>query len=167
MLPLQALAQAQGDTTILDGLDTRFECAPVPPPRPTRSMLETASRRIGRICHGYPLAAGENHAYPRATLMTGSGKYIKGTSSSQGQAWRLYTAIFDGGASELIIDGSSEARGELHTDPLEPDYDFELRRKSGRPVVRPELTHLFETIQVLTQRGCTLGLPHGVWLGSC
>ena len=146
MLPLQALAQAQGDTTILDGLDTRFECAPVPPPRPTRSMLETASRRIGRICHGYPLAAGENHAYPRATLMTGSGKYIKGTSSSQGQAWRLYTAIFDGGASELIIDGSSEARGELHTDPLDGitlgnDHQVLLPRSSWASVATLSRRH--------------------------
>ena len=57
--------------------------------------------------------------------------------------------------------------GELHVGPLEPDYDFELRRKSGRPVVRPEVTHLFETVRALSLRGCTLGLPNGVWLDSC
>ena len=47
------------------------------------------------------------------------------------------------------------------------DYDFELRRKSGRPVVRPEVTHLFETVRALSLRGCSLGLPNGVWLDSC
>ena len=57
--------------------------------------------------------------------------------------------------------------GELHVGPLEPDYDFELRRKSGRPVVRPEVTHLFETVRALSLRGCSLGLPNGVWLDSC
>ena len=57
--------------------------------------------------------------------------------------------------------------GELHVGPLEPDYDFELRRKSGRPVVRPEVTLLFETVRALSLRGCTLGLPNGVWLDSC
>ena len=57
--------------------------------------------------------------------------------------------------------------GELHVGPLEPDYDFELRRKSGRPVVRPEVTQLFETVRALSLRGCTLGLPNGVWLDSC
>ncbi len=57
--------------------------------------------------------------------------------------------------------------GELHVGPLEPDYDFELRRKSGRPVVRPEVSHLFETVRALSLRGCTLGLPNGVWLDSC
>jgi len=52
------------------------------------------------------------------------------------------------------------------TGVVAPDYDFELRRKSGRPVVRPEVTHLFETVRALSLRGCSLGLPNGVWLDS-
>ena len=56
-----------------------------------------------------------------------------------------------GGGCRRASSGSSASC----TSGLEPDYDFELRRKSGRPVVRP-VTHLFETVRARSPRGCTL-----------
>ena len=57
--------------------------------------------------------------------------------------------------------------GELHTGPLEPSYDFEMRRKQGRPVMRPEVDQVFQTVRILTERGCSLGLPGQVYLSPC
>lgn len=61
--------------------------------------------------------------------------------------------------------------GELHAKMLEPDFDFEARRKTGRPIVRPEVDDLFMTVRVLVERGCPIGLPgrRGMWggLGPC
>ena len=57
--------------------------------------------------------------------------------------------------------------GELHTGPLEPSYDFEMRRRAGRPVMRPEVDHVFQTVRILAERGCSLGKPGHTYLSPC
>ena len=57
--------------------------------------------------------------------------------------------------------------GELHSGALEPDFDFEKRRKIGRQVMRPAVDDVFQTIRLLTERGCDVGLPGHVELNAC
>jgi len=99
------VAKARGDTTIVDSHS----------PRSSRFEL----------CHGYPTAT-PHAAGPPQVVMTADGvgdespaKLLRGATRSTG-SWHVYTAIFDGGRSEMFVDGRCEGSGKnVGTGPLD------------------------------------------------
>jgi len=98
-LTLMIVAKARGDVTICDSLT----------PRSSRFEL----------CHGYPTAASAQLGAPEV-CMTAHGcnskppdpaHLLRGRTRSNNK-WHVYTAIYNGHASELWIDGVREAAGK-------------------------------------------------------
>jgi hypothetical protein len=133
---IMVLAQARGDTTIIDGLTRHFE-----------------------ICHGYPMTnQGENLAFPRATLMTANAHYVKGTTTSHGNDWHLYTALFDGANSQLRVDGLLEGHGALSTDALDGitlgnDHEAHFPLRGAMAEVRVFEGRLADEVRGAIERG--------------